>query len=326
MQRKRTAGPPQTINLNQGWNATGFVRFLPLGGSQPPDFCVETGRARSVEFQTTPTPTNGTRTNVRHCLATLAAPFIFDARLDDHPRNRSSSRGGFRTSKNAWSFAQDTLAIVPARRRRLRGLLPFSDQVVSGFGDLLARSLKAVFAGAVLLVLSSAMGLAGDVISDVTFRTGFQLKDRAVEVLANPDVKTAVNYYVERKLSEDFANLVEIRFRANNEPEQRTLLFIPFKDRDAKDLVHLVVLAQSQKNSRVFLGTVSTEAKQPEVKAESEVVEGKVQPGQDRLKSFLKCAIAGCGSAGLGCVYGAPAWLPCFCFMVSRQRSDLRST
>src|SRR5258708_8785340 len=112
----------------------------------------------------------------------------------------------------------------------------------------------------------------------------------------------------------DYKGLSEIAFRVDNEPGFFSLFFIPFNDRDDKDgLKHIVLLAQSPKSTRVLLGQISTETKTSEVKEENVAVEGKVQPGKGTLKNFFKCSVVGCVPAGLGCLYGGPAWLPCFC-------------
>jgi hypothetical protein len=78
-------------------------------------------------------------------------------------------------------------------------------------------------------------------------------------------------------------------------------------------LLRKSLLAETPKNSQVLLGTISTEAKTPEVKEEKVVVEGKVEPGQGSMKNFFKCSAVGCAPAGLGCLYGGPEWLPSFC-------------
>jgi hypothetical protein len=148
--------------------------------------------------------------------------------------------------------------------------------------------------------------------SDVTLRTGSQLKDRFARALENPNMRAALGYFAENGLKVDPDGLVDMSFRVDKAPDFDTLLFIPFYERTG-EFRHVLVLAQTPKSSRVFLGTLSGDPKQPDVKEERVVVDGKIQPGQGQLKSFFKCAIVGCASAGPGCLVGGAAWLPCFC-------------
>jgi hypothetical protein len=151
-------------------------------------------------------------------------------------------------------------------------------------------------------------------ISDITLRSGSQLKDRIGQAYSNPNFKAAVEYFGERQLRIDYDTLVEVKFRADRKPEIYDLLLVPFSEANRNPAEkHLVLLAETPKNSKVLLGTISTEAKPPEVREEHVVIDGKVQAGQGSLKNFLKCSGGGCAPAGLGCLYGGPEWLPCFC-------------
>jgi hypothetical protein len=163
--------------------------------------------------------------------------------------------------------------------------------------------------GAVFLL--STPTLAAE-FSDVTVRTGSQLKDRFSKAFENPNVRAAIGYFAEDGLKVDPDGLVDMSFRVDNAPDFDSLFFVPFYERTS-EFRHVVVLAQTPKSSRVFLGTLSGDPKQPEVKEEKVALDGKIQPGQGQLKSFFKCAIVSCASAGAGCLVGGAAWLPCFC-------------
>jgi hypothetical protein len=171
----------------------------------------------------------------------------------------------------------------------------------------------------VLVIIALILGYGGlkagaTEISDVSLRSGIQLKDRVGQAFKNANFGAAYQYFSEKDLSLNFEGIVEVRFRADHKPEFYDLLLVPFiqPNRDA-GTTYLVVLAETPKSSRVLLGTISIEAKTIEVKEESIVVDGKIQPGQGTLKNFLKCSAGGCATAGLGCLYGGPDWLPCFC-------------
>jgi hypothetical protein len=165
-------------------------------------------------------------------------------------------------------------------------------------------------------------------------RTGAQLKERLSQVSAQPSAKVALEYFAGSKLSPDPNGLAEIRFRQVNVPDYYSLFLIPFVEAPHSDQKHLILYAdgpltersggnsgievtgaiKSTNRPRVLLGTVSTEInKLPEVKDEKIVTDGKVQPGNGHLKSFVKCSVVGCVPAGAGCLYGGPSWLPCFC-------------
>jgi hypothetical protein len=148
--------------------------------------------------------------------------------------------------------------------------------------------------------------------SDVTMRTGSQLSDRFARALENPNMRAALGYFAENGLKVDPGGLVDISFRVDNAPDFDDLFLVPFYERTS-EFKHVVVLAQTPKHSRVLLGTLSGDPKQPEIREEKVSVDGKIQPGQGQLKSFFKCAIVGCAGAGPGCLIGGAAWLPCFC-------------
>jgi hypothetical protein len=125
-------------------------------------------------------------------------------------------------------------------------------------------------------------------------------------------MKAAVAFFANDNLKIDPDGLFEIKFRVDKAPDFDNLFFVPFYEK-GNELKHVVVLAQTPKSSRVLLGTLAGDPKQPEVKEEKAAVEGKIQSGQGQLKRFFKCTLVSCVGAGAGCMYGGPAWLPCFC-------------
>jgi hypothetical protein len=174
---------------------------------------------------------------------------------------------------------------------------------------------RATFVACTLVLIFFSGQINAAEISDMTSRSGAQLKERFSQLSEkNPDLRVAVSYF---KRQPDYDSLVEIAFRVDKAPEYSRLFFIPFIDEPAGqpkgELKRLVLLAQSPKGTRVLLGTISTETKQPEVKEENVAVDGKIEPGKGLLKNFFKCSVVTCVPAGLGCLYGGAAWLPCFC-------------
>lgn len=178
--------------------------------------------------------------------------------------------------------------------------------------QVVAPSLVGGLIAALVVLLTLTPTRAAD-FSDVTLRTGSQLKDRLLDTLEkDQNMKAAVAFFADDKLKVDTNGLVEITFRVDKAPDLDKMLFVPFDDK-SDGPKHVVVLAQSPKNSRVMLATLSGDPKLPEVKDEKVAIDGKIQPGQGQLKSFFKCAFVSCVGAGAGCLYGGPAWLPCFC-------------
>jgi hypothetical protein len=195
------------------------------------------------------------------------------------------------------------MAVLSFIGRSIRPAGAFSPQVVKNLLGAIA-----------LLTFSLGPTLAAD-ITDVTLRSGPQLKEHFNEVVAQPNVRAAVRYFDDRKLSPDVAGLTELTFRV--EKDHFDLFFIPFSEpipqAGTPQQRHLALSATGPKGNQVLLGAISTEVKPPELKEENVVVDGKVQPGNGRLKNVVKCSLLGCVPAGLGCLYGGPSWAPCFC-------------
>jgi hypothetical protein len=187
-------------------------------------------------------------------------------------------------------------------------------QVVTG----LRRAFGHCFIAAVLgaLAISPVHALDAKDFTDVTLRTGAQLKARLDQAFKNQNVGAAARYFEERKLLMQYDGLAEIRFRTVTTKESYDLFFIPFAESSpAAGLTHLAVSAEGPKGSRVIVATISTEGQETAVKEENVVVDGKVQPpqpGQAFLRNWLKCSLAGCAQA-LACVLMGPGWPACIC-------------
>jgi hypothetical protein len=240
-----------------------------------------------------------------------------DPRLYGNPGNRSSAgRPRDVQARTGTACAQvETFGFLFGVWAGIRSIGSLFSEVVANSARPLGRSLTTGLVCAIALIGASAPSSAAD-ITDITFKTGFQLRELAIQSLEDPNVKAAWAYFEgDKKLKPDFEGLVEIKFRVDKSPDLYTLFFMPFYEgpNSKSEQKHLVLLAQAPKTSRVLLGDISTETKSPEVIDERVAVEGKVQEGHGQLKSFFKCSVVGCVPAGLGCLYGGPAWLPCFC-------------
>ncbi len=193
-------------------------------------------------------------------------------------------------------------------RAGMRGICSLSSQVVAACRRRsIKHQLVASLVGALTLIALCRAVPAADVIADVTLRSGVQLKDRLAKVDRNTVV--AQQYFDDLKLRLDFNGLTEITFRVVDAKGYYSLFFMPFTEPTPKEgQQHLVLEAEGPKGTRTFLGTISATAKEaPEVTDEKIVVGGKVEPGHGQLKTFLKCSVAGCVPAGLGCLTGGPS-------------------
>jgi hypothetical protein len=226
----------------------------------------------------------------------------------DNPRSKSFRSKDLGAGR-ALSAQVENVAYLFRLWSRVRSACSLPAQAVATF-----KSRLAIFVFVALILNSGVLQAAATEISDVTLRSGIQLKDRVAQAFGNADFRAAHQYFSEKDLSFNFEGIVEVRFRADHKPEFYDLLLVPFSQpKENTNVRHLVVLAETAKHSRVLLGTISTEASTPEVKEENVVVDGKVQPGRGNMKNFFKCSGTGCAPAGLGCLYGGPEWLPCFC-------------
>jgi hypothetical protein len=252
------------------------------------------------------------------------------ARLNGYFGNRSSPQRRDVPGRPVPSSKVATITFLPLFRASLWSVGSFFSQVVVHSRGPVGYRLMSVLVGAVGLVWASYTTFAADYkFKDVSVTSGEQLTRRFKHVMGDPSAQVAVAYFAERKLHVDYEGLAEIKFRVDNSPDYFSLFLIPLAGpaEPNNQLKHLVLVAERSlvpdhkkvsteqpRNSRVLLGTISTEGKQIEVKEESIVAEGKVQPAaQGQLKSFFKCAVGACVPAGLGCLYGGPSWLPCFC-------------
>lgn len=150
--------------------------------------------------------------------------------------------------------------------------------------------------------------------ADITIRSGNQLRGDLDKLMtADRNVRAAVAYFEQRKLRIHSDGLFEARFRKVSTNENFSMFFIALTDAPPTPTVqNLVLWTQGPRGaSRTWAGTISIE-KEVEVKEDHAVVDGKVQAGQGRLKSWLKCSLIGCGPAAAGCLRGGPTWLACF--------------
>ena len=154
--------------------------------------------------------------------------------------------------------------------------------------------------------------------ADVTLRTGKQLVGRFEELGKNENVRVAVEYFAAEKMKSNDDGLAELKLQKISTKESFAFFFIPFAPTTvvaAPQLEHIVLVAEGAKGKKVLLGDIAPVApgKEPEVKDEKVVVDGKIQPGRNQLKSWLRCSLITCAPAALGCATGGAAWAPCFC-------------
>ena len=194
--------------------------------------------------------------------------------------------------------------------------LPREIVVVSPSPRGLVHYLAIIFFIALALHTQPAHALDAKDFTDVTLRTGSQLKGRLDDLYKQPNVSAAIRYFEERKLLPQADGLAEVRFRTISTNENYNVFFIPFAEpRPIAGLTHLAVSAEGPKGSKVVVGTISTEGQEAVVKEENVIVDGKVQPPQPNqafLKSWLKCSLQGCVGA-LGCAVSGPGWPACMC-------------
>lgn len=178
------------------------------------------------------------------------------------------------------------------------------------------RWLRTAFAGAVVLVaVFCAPCMAADA-TDVTIRTGPQLRERIDREWKTEDGHAAIQYFLERGNKVSVENVSEIQFRSDG--KDHSLLFIPFgttaASKEGSQEHSFILSTEGPKGPQVFLGTVVTQPKErPEVKDEKVVVRGKVESDKGQLRNFIKCTAKDCLTASLTCLMGGPEWFPCFC-------------
>jgi hypothetical protein len=212
----------------------------------------------------------------------------------------------------------------------------FSELVVASLRQCVRYSLAAFIVGAISA--TAPRDATGADIVDVTLRTGGQVKDHFSAATSDRNFRIALDYFEKNNLRPELDGLVEIKFRQSYEIGFYNLLLAPFRpnlptfkdsDTDQKEKYLIVYAERPQERAgspgrpgiadtpdlqpKVLLGTISTETKPPEVKQENIVADGKLQAGKGHLKSWFRCSAIGCVPAGLGCLYGGPNWLPCFC-------------
>jgi hypothetical protein len=195
------------------------------------------------------------------------------------------------------------MALLSRRRFRLWGFLSFSSQVV-------------VLVGALTLAIGQPANAQSTTpqFTDIDLKSGLQLKERFFSLSKNRDVDTAVRYLADQKLTPAPEGFVEFEFGVVGRPGRYDLFFAPYAAAPASTQQHLLLVAEGPKGARVFLADFAVDPKEPlQVRDEKQVTDGKIVSGENHMKNFLKCSIAGCAPAAAGCVYGVSAWMPCFC-------------
>ncbi len=184
-----------------------------------------------------------------------------------------------------------------------------------------SRQVLGLISAAIFLALFNLPIFAADFnFTDITLRSGPQLKEQFSKLLADRDVAAAVQYFAEDKLTPDLNGFTEFQFRAIDTSEYYSLYFIPVsaavssKTGPNDNPKHLVLAAKGPKSKKVLLGTVSPKGKEapPVVTQEKEVIDGNVQAEHGLLTKIFKCSATGCAGAA-GCVYSGPYWIPCTC-------------
>jgi hypothetical protein len=181
-----------------------------------------------------------------------------------------------------------------------------------------ARSLSYQIIGLTSLLILLLVAIPrsyADEYSDITLRSGVQLKDQFVILTKeNPNVRAALQYYAKEKFFPNAAEFTEYGFRSVKTKEYYRLFFIPVIAVAPQDNKKRFILsARGPKAENVFVATVSKEEKEPPVITdEKQVIDQKVEPGKGLLKRVFKCSVTGCAGAA-GCILSGPGWLPCFC-------------
>jgi len=154
-------------------------------------------------------------------------------------------------------------------------------------------------------------------IADVAIATGVQVsKARLDQVLSERDVRVAVAFFEQRQIRLDRENAADGRFRRLRTNEVVAVTFLSFIDRTSAAtpaVQHVVSVAHSARAAKVSVGSIAVEGKEPVVREDSAVADGKVVPNAGFLKAFIKCSVPSCGAAAAGCWVGGPGALPCFC-------------
>jgi len=162
------------------------------------------------------------------------------------------------------------------------------------------------------------------IFTDVTIKSGSQLLDQLQEARAELDAGLALRQFESQRLFVDYEGLTEFSFERPGTLGHFELFFIPVSPEgpppsDGEKSFVLRARGPVQRTPErhqtlVFFGTVTSAKKgNLEVLHEGLVKNGTIHAGNGQLKNFFKCAVAGCASAGTGCLAGGPDWIPCFC-------------
>jgi hypothetical protein len=191
--------------------------------------------------------------------------------------------------------------------------IPLSSQVVVA---RLKQSPKAHLAAgliAAIALFAVPKSPACAQVTDVRTTTGRELAGRLDQLREKPNVRAALRYFEDQKLRPFVDGLAELKARRATTDENLTLTFIPVTgETPSPGLDHVVISAEDSKGGNVLLGTISSETKEPQVKDEKILIDGKVQPGKGFMQAWLKCSLTGCAQA-LACFATGPAWATCLC-------------
>jgi hypothetical protein len=144
--------------------------------------------------------------------------------LHDSPRSKCFRSGNL--GKGSFTTQVENVAYLLGFWSRLRSARSLPSQAV----DLIRLGCARIAAALIvsLALLGSSPSAFAAEISDITLRTGAQLKDRIGQAYANPNFKAAAEYFGERGLSIGYDDLVEVKFRADRRPDVYDLVLVPF--------------------------------------------------------------------------------------------------
>jgi hypothetical protein len=152
---------------------------------------------------------------------------------------------------------------------RLRGGFPLSSQI--GVAPKLTAALLLAI-GLIALPLLPVSGQTSD-IADVRITSGQDLRGRLGELMKNPDIRAALQYFENQKLQPYADGLAEVKARRVSTNEALTITFIPLTESTpSPGLEHVIVSAEDSKGSKVLLGTISSEPQGAQVQDDKIVV------------------------------------------------------
>jgi hypothetical protein len=175
------------------------------------------------------------------------------------------------------------------------------------------RLVLPLFVSVAMLGASGASARSTE-ITDVSIRSGVQLKERFFKLQGDLNFKIALSYFADRKLYPNEDGLAEVAFHIKGESGNYSALFVPMAQ-PSDQPKNLILTAEGPHGINVVLGTVTVDPKDKSVQVLNEqiVVQGTVKVGDGMLKNIMTCTLGNCMPAGFGCLYGGELWTPCFC-------------